>query len=406
MLTDTKIRNAKPREKPYKMGDADGLYLLVSPGGSYGWRFKYRFNGKEKLLSMGVYPAVSLRDARERRDAARTLLTKKIDPSQERAAARAAQAVTFRAVATEWLGKQTWAAKTRQKADWTFKDLIFPDLGDRPLSDIDAPEILSCLRRIEARGKHETAHRTRQRISQVFEYAIVTGRAKFDPTPRGRVLTPLKVTNRAAITDPQQVGALLRALDDYAGEVTTATALRLAPLVFLRPGELRNARWDEFDLDGSTDVGPLWRIPKERMKMTREHIVPLSRQAVAIVRDLHALTGRSRLVFPGLRSRDRPISDNTLNAALRRLGYSSEEMTAHGFRAMASTLLNERGFPPDVIELQLAHQERNKVRAAYNRAQRLDERRQMMQAWADYLDQLKSMPAQDSSPIRTRGANA
>ena len=387
MLTDSKIRNAKPQEKPYKMADADGLYLLVSPGGSCGWRLKYRFNGKEKLLSMGVYPTVSLREARQRKDAARELLARKIDPSQERAATRAAQAVTFRAVATEWLEKQSWAAKTRQKAEWTFRDLIFPDLGDRPVSEIDAPQILSCLRRIEARGKHETAHRTRQRISQVFQYAIATGRAKIDPTPRGQALAPLKVTNRAAITDPQQVGGLLRALADYAGEATTAAALRLAPLVFLRPGELRNARWDEFNLDGAE---PLWRIPKERMKMTREHVVPLSRQAVAILRDLHALTGNGRLVFPGLRSRDRPISDNTLNAALRRLGYSSEEMTAHGFRAMASTLLNEQGFPPDVIELQLAHQEKNKVRAAYNRAQRLDERRKMMQAWADYLETLKA----------------
>ena len=394
MLTDKRIRALKSREKPYKAADADGLYLYVSPAGGKHWRLKYRFGVKERLLTLGSYPAVSLSAAREQKNAAREQVAKGINPAATKAAGKATNAVTFHAVAAEWMAKQTWAVKTREKAEWTFRDLIYPDLGDRPVAEIDAPMILDCLRKIEARGKHETAHRTRQRISQVFEYAIATGRAKINPTPRGRSLAPIQVNNRAAITDPRQVGGLLRALSDYSGEATTAAALRLAPLVFVRPGELRNARWAEFSLDESDEQGARWRIPKERMKMAREHLVPLSRQAAAILRDLHALTGNGKLVFPGLRSRDRPISDNTLNAALRRLGYSSDEMTAHGFRAMASTLLNEQGFSPDVIELQLAHQEKNKVRAAYNRAQRLDERRKMMQAWADYLDGLKATRGQ------------
>ena len=390
MLTDKRIRALKPREKPYKAADAEGLYLYVSPAGGKHWRLKYRFAGKERLLTLGSYPSVPLSAAREKKDTAREQVAQGINPAATRATERATQAVTFHAMAAEWMAKQTWAAKTREKAEWTFRDLIYPALGDRPIAEIDAPMILDCLRKIEARGKHETAHRTRQRISQVMQYAIAIGRVKSDPTPRGRSLAPIQVSNRAAITDPRQVGGLLRALSDYAGEATTAAALRLAPLVFVRPGELRNARWSEFHLDEGADHGPLWRIPKERMKMAREHLVPLSRQAVAILRDLHALTGNGKLLFPGLRSRDRPISDNTLNAALRRLGYGSDEMTAHGFRAMASTLLNEHGFPPDVIELQLAHQEKNKVRSAYNRSQRFTERRKMMQAWADYLDGLKA----------------
>lgn len=397
MLTDKQVRALKPREKPYKVADGEGLYLYVTPAGGKHWRLKYRFRGKEQLLTLGSYPDVSLSNAREKKGAAREQVADGTNPAAVKAAGKATHAVTFHAVAAEWMGKQTWATKTREKAEWTFRDLIYPDLGDKPIGEIDAPMILDCLRKIEARGKHETAHRTRQRISQVFEYAIAAGRTRVNPTPRGRSLAPIQVNNRAAITEPRQVGGLLRALADYAGEATTATALRLAPLVFVRPGELRNARWDEFSLDESDDQGALWRIPKERMKMSREHLVPLSRQAVALLRDLHALTGNGKLVFPGLRSRDRPISDNTLNAALRRLGYSSEEMTAHGFRAMASTLLNEQGFPPDVIELQLAHQEKNKVRAAYNRAQRLEERRKMMQQWADYLDQLKRQNANEQT---------
>ena len=397
MLTDKEIRALKSQEKPYKVADAEGLYLYVTPAGGKHWRLKYRFEGRERLLTLGSWPTVGLSKAREHKDAAREQLAKGTSPAAAKSAERSVHAVNFRAVAADWQGKQKWSRKTREKAQWTFNDLIYPDLGDRPITQIDAPEILSCLRKIEARGKHETAHRTRQRISQVFEYAIATGRVRSNPTPRGRSLAPIKVSNRAAVTDPRKVGELMRALADYAGEATTAAALRLAPLVFVRPGELRNARWSEFHLDAADDLGPLWRIPKERMKMAREHLVPLSTQAVAILRDLHALTGNGYLVFPGLRSRDRPISDNTLNAALRRLGYSSDEMTAHGFRAMASTLLNEQGFSPDVIELQLAHQERNKVRAAYNRSQRFDERRRMMQHWADYLDQLKRQKVKEKA---------
>ena len=388
MLTDATIKAAKPGKAPYKLSDGRGLHLLITPSGSRLWRFRFRLGGRESMIGLGAYPDVPLRDARERCEDMRRAVAAGTDPAAVKRASRADQDNTFRALAEEWLPKQKFESATLEKARWTFRDLIYPYIGSLPVKTLTPPTILDLLRKIEARGKHETAHRTRQRISQVMRYAIATGRAESDPTRDLRgALTPIEVTSRAAVTEPPQVGALLRALDGYAGEATTAAALRLAPLVFVRPGELRGAEWREFTLDGED---PQWRIPVGRMKMREAHIVPLSRQAVEILHGLHPLTGRGRLVFPGLRSRDRPISDNTLNAALRRLGFSTEEMTAHGFRAMASTLLNERGFPPDIIELQLAHQERDKVRAAYNRAQRLAERRQMMQAWADYLDELKN----------------
>jgi integrase len=393
-LTETRIRATKPAEKPAKLFDGGGLYLLVNPAkatdesGARLWRLKYRIGGREKLLSLGAYPDVPLKLAREGREKARKQLAAGIDPSSARKAEKAARADTFAAIALEWLDLQRkkMAAATLQKAEWTFKDLINPYIGSRPIGSITAPEILAVLRRIETRGKHETAHRTKQRCSQIFRYAIATGRAERDPTPDLRgALAPVVVTNRAAITTPARIGELLRAIEGYSGQPSTEYALKLAPLLFARPGELRAALWNEFDLDGAE-----WRIPATRMKMREEHVVPLARQAVELLRELHPLTGPDGYLFPSLTTPTRPISNNTINGALRRLGYARTEMTAHGFRAMASTCLNEQGFAPDVIELQLAHAERDKVRGAYNRAARLPERRKMMQAWADYLDGLRA----------------
>lgn len=389
-LTEVQIRAAKPREKAYKLFDERGLFLLVTPSAdSYRgrlWRLRYRYAKVEKLLSLGSYPDISLKRAREKRDEARRLLAEGIDPSARRKSDQQAKSETFEAIAREWLEMRakTSAAITMQKARWLL-EMVFPRIGKRPVREITAPELLAALRKIESRGHHETAHRAKQKCGQVFRYAIVTGRAERDITADLRgALVP---QNHASLTDPAEVGALLRAIDGYEGQPITAAALKLAPLVFVRPGELRGARWSEFDLDNAE-----WRIPAERMKMGEQHIVPLSHQAVAILRELHELTGGGfgELVFPSLLSLDRPMSNNTVNTALRRLGYTKEQMTGHGFRSMASTLLNENGFPPDIIELQLAHAERNKVRAAYNKAQRLVDRRKMMQTWADYLDSLRA----------------
>jgi integrase len=300
-------------------------------------------------------------------------------------AERANSANSFETIAREWLGKQPFSPKTLKKAVWTFEDLLFPYIGSRPVAALTPPQLLEVFRRLERRGKHETAHRAKQRVGQVLRYAIATGRAERDPTADLRgALAPIKVTNRAAVTDPRDVAELLRALHGYQGHFIVEAALKLAPLVFVRPGELRGAEWPEIDLDAAE-----WRIAAHRMKMRRPHLVPLAKQAVVILREIEPLTGRGRYVFPSPRSAQRPLSDNAITAALRRIGYTGEQMSWHGFRAMASTRLNELGYPPDIIELQLAHQERNEVRAAYNRAQRLDERRKMMQAWADYLDGLR-----------------
>jgi integrase len=364
------------------------IFALVTPPGGRLWRLRYRHAGRESMIGLGAFPDVALKAARARRDEARQLIASGVNPAAAKRAKRAQHANTFQAVALEWLGKQQYAPVTLEKAEWVFRGLLFPFIGSRPVAQLTAPEILEVLRRIEARGKHETAHRAKQRISQVLRYAIATGRAERDPTADLRgALAPLIVTNHAALTEPGRVGDLLRAIDGYVGQLTTHAALRLAPYVFVRPGEIRAAEWREFTLDGKE---PEWRIPRERMKMGEQHVVPLSSQAVAILRELQPLTGHGRYVFPSLRSSSRPLSDNTLNAALRRLGYSTKEMTTHGFRSMASMLLNEQGWHPDLIELQLAHAERNKVRAAYNKAQRIAERRKMMQAWADYLDGLKA----------------
>jgi integrase len=387
-LTELAIRAAKPQAKPYKVYDEKGLFLLVKPNGARLWRFKYAHAGVEKLLSLGSYPEVPLKRARAKRDEARNLVADAIDPSAKRRAEKSARADTFAAVAQEWLQtkKDALTASTWARDRDQLVKLVGPYLGSRPIAQIEAPELLVVLKRLERRGVHDTAHRVRAVCGRVFRYAIATGRARRDPSADLKgALAPKAAKNYAAITDPSKVAQLMRAIAEYDGQRTTHAALRLAPYVFVRPGELRAAEWSEFDLENAE-----WRIPAERMKMGETHIVPLSRQAVLILREVHPLTGNGRHVFPAIGRQPRPLSENTLGAALRRIGYSSEEMTAHGFRTLASTLLNEQGWHPDLIELQLAHKERNKVRAAYNRAQRLGERRKMMQAWADYLDGLRS----------------
>ena len=386
-LSETRIRAAKLKERPYKLFDQRGLFLLVTPTGGRLWRLRYRIGALEKLISLGVYPDVTLKRAREKRDEARRLIADDIDPSAQRKAQRAALLDTFEGVAKEWLALQSklLAPETISILGQRLNSALYPHLGSRPVASITAQELLVALRRIEARGRHETAHRVRALAGRVLRYAVATGRAQNDVAADLKdALAPVKSRNFASVTDPARVGELMRAIDGYSGYPVTALALKLAPLVFVRPGELRAAEWSEFDLPNAE-----WRIPAVRMKMKEQHIVPLARQSIAIVRELEPLARGGRLLFPSLRTRDRPMSENTVNAALRRLGYSSEEQTGHGFRSMASTLLNEQGFPPDAIELQLAHAERNKVRAAYNKAQRLPERRKMMQAWADYLDGLR-----------------
>jgi integrase len=388
-LTETAIKAAKPAAKPYKLFDEKGLYLLVNPRGGRLWRLKYRVAGREKLLAIGSYPDLSLVKARDRRDDARRLLVDQIDPSARKKAERLAQADTFEGIAREWLElqKNGLSEKTYlRKLGW-LEDFLFPYLGRHPIAKITAPDLLAALKRIEARGFRETAHRARSTASNVLRFAVSSGRAERDiSTDLRGALAPVVTTNRAAITVPAHIGQLLRSIYLYRGQRTTESALKLAPLLFVRPTELRAAEWSEFHLEAEH---PEWRIPASRMKMAEEHVVPLPHQAIAILRDLAPITSSGRYVFPSLRGAHRPISENTVNFALRSMGYSGEQITGHGFRAMASTCLNEQGFPPDVIELQLAHSERNEVRAAYNRAKRIPERRAMMQSWADYLDRLR-----------------
>lgn len=391
MLTEIAIRKAKPTDRPRKLHHRDGLYLPLQPNGSRYWRFDYRYGGKRKTLAFGVHPKVDLAGAREKCEAARKHLDNGIDPGAHRKAHRlAASENTFEAIAREFLEKKRseMEPSTLKKATTMLETWAFPWIGSRPIAEITPMEMLeSVLRRIEATGKHETAQRLKQRAGQIFRHAIATGRAVRDPTAdlRGVLISP-KSKHLGAITEPARIGELLRAIETFSGQFVTACALRLSPLLFVRPGELRKAEWTELSLDGSE---PEWRIPASRMKMREAHIVPLAGQARAIFRELKPLTGRGRYVFPGARSRERPMSENAITAALRRLGFDGDEMTAHGFRSTASTRLNEMGWPSDVIERQLAHGERNKVRAAYNRAQYLQERRRMMQAWADYLDGLR-----------------
>ncbi len=401
-LTDSIARNAKPAAKTVRMFDRDGLYLEVSPRGGKWWRLKYRYAGKEKRVSLGVYPEVNLKKARARTIDARQLLDAGVDPSENRRAAKAAQvegaANSFEVVTREWIDQQmkSWVKGHGERILTRFERDIFPWVGARPIADLTAPELLTTVRRIEKRGALETAHRALGNCGQVFRYAIATGRAKRDPSVDLRgALPPVRPTHFAAITDPKRVGALLRAIDGYEGSLTVRCALRLAPLVFVRPGELRHAEWAAMDLDAAE-----WRYTVT--KTNTPHIVPLASQAVAILRELKPLTGRGRYVFSSARSSQRPMSDNAILAAMRRMGIAKDEMSGHGFRAMARTILDEvLSFRPDFIEHQLAHAVRDPNGRAYNRTAHLAERRKMMQAWADYLDKLKN--GADVIPILKAG---
>ncbi len=391
-LSDVKIRNAKPSDKNIKLFDGDGLFLLVTTAGGKLWRLKYRHEGKEKLLALGTYPAVSLTYARKRRDEARENLAHGIDPGAVKKAQRravTAEKETFEAVAREWHAAfgQTWAPRHGATILSRLNHDLIPWIGSRPINEIKAPELLSVLRRAESRGALELAHRLRAIAGQVFRYAVATGKAERDPSSdlRGALPSP-KVKHYAAITDPKEVASLLRAIDDYQGGFVVRCALRLAPLLFVRPGELRHAEWAEINLDEA-----VWNIPAHKMKMKQAHVVPLCRQAIDILKELKEYTGAGRYVFPSVRTHARPMSENTINAALRQAGYDKDKMTGHGFRAMARTILDEvLQIRPDFIEHQLAHAVRDPNGRAYNRTAHLAERKKMMQKWADYLDGLKA----------------
>jgi integrase len=394
-LTDVAIRNAKPDAKAYKLTDGAGMFLLVTPAGGKLWRLKYRIDGKEKLLAIGAYPETSLGDARKRREEARALIAQGKDPSREKQRDKVRSHIqatdTFTAIANEYCtkrrrdGDKGWSPATACRSEYLLS-LLNGSIGRLAIADIEPADVLAAVRKIEAKGNLESARRTLQLASMVLRYAVATARLRSDPTRdlRGALTAPT-VTHYGAITDAKGVGALLRAIDGYDGQGLTKLALQFAPHVFVRPGELRHAEWEEFDLDAG-----VWNIPAGKMKMGKAHHVPLSKQTVAILKQLYAATGPTGYAFPSIRTRTRPMSENTLNAALRRLGYTSGEMTSHGFRAMASTLLNESGkWNPDAIERALAHADGDKVRAAYHRGAHWQERVEMAQWWSDYLDQLR-----------------
>jgi integrase len=400
-LTDAALRSFKPGEKTKKISDAQGLFVQVEPNGSRLWRYGYRYQGKQKLLALGAYPEISLSAARAARDAARAQLRDGIDPAVQRRldnlAASAAAAATFEVIVAELLAKKVAegkAVRTLEKLRWLY-DIAKPTLGKRPIAKITPPEILAVLRKVEAKGQRETAKRLRAVIGEAVRYAIATGRATVDPTYslRGALAAPV-VKHRAAIVEPIPFGGLLRAIDQYPGQKVTKAALQLMAILFQRPGELRQAEWVEFDLQNS-----VWNIPVSRMKMRRPHQVPLPRQAIEIIEGLTPLTGSGRLLLPGYgmsggegrKIEQRPISENTMNAALRRLGFGQDEMSAHGFRAAASTILNESGlWSPDAIETALAHQDADAVRRAYARGRFWDERVRMAEWWADELDRMRA----------------
>ncbi len=393
-LSDVKLRSAKPKDKDYKLTDGKGLYLLVTKTGGKLWRLDYRFAGKRKTLALGSYPEVSLTAARDKRTVAREQVASGIDPSEIVKAQKAAQggeADNFEVVAREWHKKYSgsWSPSHAKTTIERIERDAFKIIGKRSVNDIKAPELLAMLRRIESRGALETAHRVRTICSQVLRYAVATGRAEQDVTVSLKgALPPYKASHLAAITDPVKVGELLRAIESFSGSFVVKSALRLAPLVIVRPGELRQAEWSEIDLDAAE-----WTIPAERMKVKGQgaHLVPLSTQAVAILRELEPVTCSSTYVFPSHRSNARPMSNNAINAALRRLGYNKDEMTGHGFRAMARTILDEvLQVRPEYIEHQLAHAVRDANGRAYNRTSHLKDRRDMMQLWSDYLDGLKA----------------
>jgi integrase len=395
-LSAIAVTRAKPQAKPYKLRDERGMYLLVNPKGGRYWRLNYRFEGRHRTLALGVYPDVGLADAREKRDEARRILAKGMDPGirrkQEAAQAKLDSGSSFQCVAEEWLAKRKREGLeeiTLSKAKWLL-GFAYPALGEKKIGDITTLQLLEVLRAVEGRGRHESARRLRSVCGRVFRFAIATGRAEHDLTANLRdALTTPKVTHLAAITNSQEVGPLMRAIEGFRGHDVTRHALRLAPHVFVRPGELRHAEWSEVDFDKA-----VWSIPAHKMKMRRPHRVPLSRQSLAILREVQPITGKWQYVFPGFQSLKRPMSENALNGALRRLGYSGDEMTSHGFRAMASTLLNEMGrWHPDAIERQLAHAETDAVRRAYVRGEYWEERLSMMQEWSDHLERLRDAAA-------------
>lgn len=402
-LTDVEIRNAKAAKQPYKLADGGGLYVLVNPGGSKYWRLKYRFAGKEKLLALGVYPLVRAAQAREARDEAKRLLNDGRDPAtvrkEEKRTAQVSAANTFEALAREWVEQQRnrWTPNHAERVLNSLVTDVFPEIGFRPIAELTAPELLAVLRKIESRDALETASRVYQRCGAVFRYAVITGRCERSPAAdlRGALKAPKRM-NRAALS-AADLPEYLAKLEAYDGHLQTKLGLKLLALTFVRTGELRGAEWAEIDFEHAE-----WRIPAERMKMRAAHIVPLSRQALAVLEQLKPLTGGGRLLFPNQSKPDACMSENTMLYALYRMGYHSRA-TGHGFRATASTILNEHGWKPDVIERQLAHAERNKVRAAYHRSEYLPERRNMMQAWADHLDALAA--GAKVTPIR-RAAQA
>jgi len=387
-LTDTLVKSIKPKDAPYKLSDGGGLYLLVKPNGGKYWHLAYRNNNKQKLLSLGVYPEVSLKDARKKRDAARKLLAQNIDPSEakkeEKRLSILQAANTFESIAREWLEKQNHLADvTQNKSKWLL-DFAITGFGKKAITDITAPDVLAVCQLLEKQEKRETARRIKVKCGQVFRYAIQNGLATYNPTQDLKgALQPVITKHQAAITDPVEVGELLRAIAGYKGQFVTLCALKLAPLVFIRPSELRQALWENIDLEAAE-----WRYRVS--KTNTDHIVPLSTQAVGILKELHSLTGHGKYVFPSIRTNSRPMSENTINPALRRLGYTSEQMCGHGFRAMARTLLEEvLGYPYDIIEQQLAHTVRDPNGRAYNRTKHLEARHKMMQHWSDYLDGLQ-----------------
>ena len=390
-LTATGVRKAKPGAKTIRLFDGRGLYLEISTSGRKWWRQKYRFDGKEKRLALGVYPDVSLKEARVRREDARRLLSSGVDPAEAKKIQKAMKVEragnSFEVVASDWFEKQSasWVPSHADRIKRRLERDVYPWIGGKPVAEVTAPELLAVLRRIESRGAIETAHRALSNCGQVFRYAVATGSAERDPSRELLgALTPVKAKHFAAVTDPEKVGALLRKLEGYEGTLVVRCALRLAPLVFVRPGELRHAEWMSIDLDVAT-----WRF--RVTKTDTDHVVPLSQQAVSILRELQPLTGRGRYVFPSARSSSRPMSDNAVLAAMRSLEIGAAEMSGHGFRAMARTILDEvLGVRPELIEHQLAHAVRDPNGRAYNRTSFLRERREMMQAWADYLDKLKA----------------
>jgi len=391
-LTDVAIRNAKPAAKPYKLADSGGLFLFVTPAGGKLWRVKFRVAGKEKLLALGGWPDVGLSAARKERDKAREALATGADPAREKQLAKhralASAGNTFGEIAREFIDKRRREGLSSSTADKSvyYISRMGAAFARLPIADITAPDLLAVMRRIEGTGNYETAKRVLQLAGRVFRYAVATARLQSDPTRdlRGALTAP-QPKHYGAIIEPKRAGELLRAIEGYEGMGVTKLALQLSPHVFVRPGELRHAEWSDIDLDAA-----LWIIPADKMKMRKAHQVPLSRQSIDLFRQLHAITGPAGYIFPSIRTRTRPMSENTVNAGLRRLGFTGDEMTAHGFRAMASTLLNESGkWHPDAIERALAHGDGDKVRAAYHRGAHWDERVNMAQWWSDYLDQLR-----------------